>query len=69
MEKSSRLTQTSGNSDNKSEWAKARVVQSDQLLKQLGYKLFEPGEDFRPIDLHAGTKNTKSRLSTALQII
>ena len=29
------------------------MVQSDQLLKQLGCVVFEPEENFRPIELHA----------------
>jgi hypothetical protein len=53
IEKSTRLTKKSGKSDPNSDWAKARVVQSDQLLKQLGCKPFELGENFRPINLHA----------------
>ena len=53
IEKTTRLTKKSGKSDPNSDWAKARVVQSDQLLKQLNCKPFESEENFRPIDLHA----------------
>jgi len=53
IEKSTRLTKKSGKSDPNTDWAKARVVQSDQLLKQLGCKPFDQEEEFLSIYLHA----------------